>query len=105
MSNIENLSKEDIVWLLNDYNRIRNYGKVSQWIDWHVKTLQMLKGSWAKPGCNCEWSAHSRIASNTYEQFEQQLKDRLAILESPVIDELSAVTKRSRGRSKKDTQE
>jgi hypothetical protein len=105
MSNIENLSKEDIVWLLNDYNRIRNYGKVSQWIDWHVKALQMLKGSWNKPGCNCEWSAHSRIASSTYEQFEQALKDKLVILETPVIDELPENQVRRRGRSKKDTQE
>jgi hypothetical protein len=102
---IEKLTIEDIKWLLGPYNQIRNYGKVSNYIDMHVKALQLLKGSWAKAGCNCEWGAHSRIASNTYEQFEQALKDRLVILETPVIDELSAVTKRSRGRSKKDTQE
>ena len=102
---IENLTIEDIKWLLGPYNQIRNYGKVSNYIDMHVKALQMLKGSWAKPGCNCEWGAHSRIASSTYEQFEQQLKDRLVILETPVIDELPKNKTRGRGRSKKDTQE
>jgi hypothetical protein len=99
---VENLSKEDIVWLLKDYNNIRNYGKVSNWIDWHVRCLQLLKGSWAKPGCTCEWVAHSKIANSTYEQFEQALKDRLVILETPVIEnELPAVKTRGRGRSKK----
>ncbi len=104
--NVDNLSKQDIEWLLNDYNRIRDYGKVSNWIDWHVKALQLLKGHWDKPGCTCEWVAHSKIANNTYQQFEQALKDRLVILETPVIeDELPTVEKRGRGRSKKDSGE
>jgi hypothetical protein len=102
---IENLTIEEIKWLLNDYNRIRDYGKVTSWIDWHVRALTLLKGSWEKPSCNCQYSVTGRIGSSTYAQFEQALKDRLVILETPVIDELPAVTKRSRGRSKKDTQE
>jgi hypothetical protein len=97
---IENLSKEDIKWLLNDYNRIRNYCKVASWIDWHVKALQMLKGSWSKPGCNCEWAAHARIASSTYEQYEQQLKDKLTSYESTVSDQQGS-TEVKRGRKKK----
>ena len=103
--NIENLPIEEINWLLNDYNRIRNYGKVNSWIDWHVRAMAALKGSAEKPSCSCSWAATARVASSTYEQHEQALKDRLVILETPVIDELPAVTKRSRGRSKKDTQE
>ena len=103
---IENLTIEDIKWLLNDYNRIRQYGKVNSWIDWHVKALQLLKGSWGKPGCTCEYVAHAKIANSTYSQFEQALKDRLVILESPVINEPEpdpTNPKRSRGRSKKDS--
>jgi len=86
MSNIDNLSKEDIVWLLNDYNRIRNYGKVNSWIDWHIKAQSLLKGSAQKPDCSCMWVAAARVANSMYEQYEQQLKDRLVILETPVIE-------------------
>jgi len=110
MNNIENLTIEEIKWLLNDYNNIRQYGKVSNWMDWHVRCLQLLKGSWSKPGCTCEYVAHSKIANNTYEQHEQLLKDRLVILETPVIEDDQTgtnpiVAKRSRGRSKKNTEE
>ena len=106
MSNIENLTIQDINWLLNDYNRIRNFGKVNQWIDWHVKAQQLLKGNAEKPSCSCSWAATARVASSMYEQYEQQLKDRLVILETPVIQDdqtgIDAIaTKRSRGRSKK----
>ena len=97
MSQVNNLTIQDIKWLLGDYNRIRNYGKVSNWIDDHVKCLQLLKGSWNKPGCSCEWSANARIASSVYEQHEEALKNRLAELEAPVIEE---VVVKSRGRKK-----
>lgn len=105
--NLDNLTIEDINWLLNDYNRIRNYGKVNSWIDWHVKAMQLIKGSAQKPDCSCAWAATARIASSTYEQYEQQLKDKLVILETPVVDETTvhtSITKRSRGRSKKDSE-
>ena len=103
MSNVENLPIEDIKWLLNDYNRIRQFGKVNSWIDWHIKAQQLLKGHAEKPGCTCMWVAAARVSNSMYEQHEQQLKDRLVILETPVIDEPTTnttVTKRGRGRSK-----
>jgi hypothetical protein len=102
---IEKLTIEELKWLLVDYNRIRNFGKVSQWIDWHIRAQALIKGSAQKPDCSCSWSAAARIASSMYEQHEQQLKDRLAILESQVIDELPEVTRRSRKRSKGNTRE
>jgi hypothetical protein len=104
---VENLKIEDIKWLLNDYNKIRQYGKVNSWMDYHVRALQLLKGSWDKPGCACEYVAHAKIANSTYSQYEQQLKDQLVILETPVINEPgpdSTSPKRSRGRSKKNTE-
>ena len=75
---VQNLSREDIDWLLNNYNKIRQYGKVVSWIDDHVRALQLLKGSWSKPGCTCEYVATAKIANNVYEQYEQQLKDQLS---------------------------
>jgi len=106
--NIENLTLEEIKWLLIDYNRIRNFGKVNQWIDWHVRSMQLIKGNAEKPSCSCSWAATARVASSTYEQHEQALKDRLVILETPVIDEptTNTTTKaRGRKRSKGDTKE
>ena len=104
---IEKLTIEEIKWLLNDYNRIRDYGKVTSWIDWHVRALTLLKGSWEKPSCNCQYSVTGRIGSSTYAQYEQALKDRLVILETPVIDELTTNTTikaRGRKRSKGNTE-
>jgi len=108
--NLNNLTIEDINWLLNDYNRIRNYGKVNSWIDWHVKALQLIKGSAQKPDCACSWAATARIASSTYEQHEQQLKDRLVTLENPVIEDdqkgiNTSPSKRSRRASKENSGE
>lgn len=105
MSNIENLGIEDINWLLNDYNRIRNFGKVNSWIDWHIKAQSLLKGYAEKPSCSCMWVAAARVANSMYEQHEQQLKDKLVILETPVIDELPKNKTRGRKRSEGDTKE
>jgi len=105
--NLENLTIEEIKWLLNDYNRIRDYGKVSSWIDYHVRALTLLKGSWEKPSCNCQYSVTGRIGSSTYAQYEQALKDRLVILETPVIDETpihSTAKKRGRRTSETNTE-
>lgn len=98
--NIQNLSKEDLEWLLGDYNKIRQYGKVSNWVDDHVRCLALIKGSWSKPSCNCEWAALARIASSTYEQYEQQLKDQLASYESRISD-TGGSQEVTRGRKKK----
>jgi hypothetical protein len=107
--NMENLTIEEIKWLLNDYNRIRNFGKVNQWIDYHVRCMQLIKGSAEKPSCSCSWAATARVASSTYEQHEQALKYRLVILETPVIEDDHTgidrvASKRGRGRSKTNTE-
>ena len=86
MSNVDNLTIEDINWLLNDYNKIRGYGKVNSWIDWHVRAQQLLKGNAEKPSCSCMWATAARVANSMYDQHEQQLKDRLVILQTPVIE-------------------
>jgi len=104
MSNVDNLSIGDIKWLLNEYNRIRNYGQVNKYIDMHVKSMTMLKGNAQKPDCSCAYAATARIASSIYEQHEQQLKDKLVILESPVIDDTTAdKTSSRRGRKRSET--
>ena len=41
--NINNLTIEEIKWLLGDYNKIRQFGKVSNWVDDHVNALRLLK--------------------------------------------------------------
>jgi hypothetical protein len=102
---IEKLTIEEIKWLLFDYNKIRGYGKVNSWIDWHVRAQQLLKGNAEKPSCSCSWAATARVSNSMYDQFEQQLKDRLVFLETPVIDELPKVKTRGRKASKTNTGE
>jgi hypothetical protein len=86
MSNVDNLTKQDIEWLLNDYNRIRGHGKVNSWIDWHIKAQALIKGGAQKPDCSCMWVAAARIANSMYEQHEAELRAKLITLETPVIE-------------------
>jgi len=80
--NINNLTIKDIKWLLGAYNSIRQYGKVNNYIDMHVQTINLIKGSnEAKPSCNCMYVATAKLANSIYEQHEQALKDRLSELE------------------------
>jgi hypothetical protein len=97
---IDNLTKQDIEWLLNDYNRIRGYGKVNSWIDWHIKAQSLIKGSAEKPSCSCMWATAARVANSMYEQYEQQLKDKLLSYES-TIPEQHGSQEVKRGRKKK----
>ena len=63
------ISKEDVTWLLNDYNNIRGYGRVQSWIDWHIRAMSIFKQKpIAKPSCNCEWGAYARMANDMYNQ-------------------------------------
>jgi len=100
MSNVDNLTKQDVEWLLNDYNRIRNYGKINSWIDWHIKAQSLLKGRAEKPSCSCMWATAARVANSMYEQYEQQLKDKLLSYESTVTDTTGSQEVK-RGRKKK----
>ena len=100
MSNVDNLTKQDVEWLLNDYNRIRNYGKINSWIDWHIKAQSLLKGNAEKPSCSCMWATAARVANSMYEQYEQQLKDKLLSYESTVTDTTGSQEVK-RGRKKK----
>lgn len=100
MSNVDNLTKQDIEWLLNDYNRIRNYGKVNSWIDWHIKAQQLLKGNAEKPSCACMWATAARVSNSIYEQYEPQLKDKLLSYENA---DQPGSEKIKRGRNKKNT--
>jgi len=84
--NINNLPIEDIKWLLKDYNGIRNYGKVNNWIDWHVKAINLIKGgNEPRPDCSCMYVSAAKFANSIYEQHEQAIKDRLLELENPVV--------------------
>jgi len=101
-----NITQQEALWLVENYNKIRNFGKVNQWISDHVRAMSLIKGQQVSvPSCNCEYSAYARMANSMYEQNEAEIKAIAYPPQEEVIDELSAVTKRSRGRSKKDTQE
>lgn len=96
-----NITQQNAIWLVETYNRFRNYGQVNKYIDMHVKAMQLIKGDAQKPDCSCAYAATARIASSMYEQHENEIK----AIAYPVIDETpvhTPTTKRSRGRSKKD---
>lgn len=98
-----NITKEDALWLLNDYNKIRLYGKVGQWINQHTRAFSILKGKEvSKPDCTCQYVAFSQLTNSIYEQYEEQIK-QVAYAderETPTIPVTE--TRSTRGR-KKDT--
>ena len=64
-----NITKEQAQWLLNDYNKVRLYGKVANHINAHVKAFSILKGKeFGKPDCTCQYVAFSQLANSMYEQ-------------------------------------
>ena len=84
-----NISQSDAIWLVETYNRFRNYGQVNKYIDMHVKAMALIKGDAQKPDCSCMWAATARIASSMYEQFENEIK---AIAYPPQIEVLDETT-------------
>jgi len=85
------ISKEDALWLLNDYDKIRLYGKVGQWIDSHVRAFSIIKGKQVgKPDCNCQYVAFSKLANSMFEQHLETIK-QIAYAEEPT-------TTKTRGR-------
>lgn len=102
-----NITQQDAIWLVENYNRIRQFGKVNSWIGDHVRAMSLIKGTQVSvPGCNCEYAAYARMANSMYEQNEAEIK-AIAYPPQPVIDEptTNTTTKaRGRKRSKGDTQ-
>jgi len=98
-----NITQQDAIWLAEDYNRIRGYGKVNSWIDWHVRALTLLKGSWTKPDCNCQYGVTARIANDMYSQYESEIKAIAYPPQTEVIENVdqSASKTVTRGRKKK----
>jgi hypothetical protein len=63
------ITKEQALWLLNDYNKIRQYGKVANHINAHVKAFSIIKGKEVpRPDCTCQYVAFAQLANSMYEQ-------------------------------------
>jgi hypothetical protein len=81
------ISREDVTWLLNDYNKIRGYGKVASWIDWHLRAMSIFRGQpVAKPSCSCEFGAYSRMANSMFEQNLPTLEELNTKYNTPVTE-------------------
>lgn len=69
------MTKEQAQWLLGDYAQVRQLGRVSKWIDDHIKAMSIIKGkNINKPSCNCEYAAYASMASSMYEQHLDYIK-------------------------------
>lgn len=70
-----NISKEDAIWMVTEYNSKRGYGRVNDWIDYHLRAMSIIKGQQvSRPSCNCEFAAIARMANSMYEQHETELQ-------------------------------
>lgn len=80
------ISKQDVEWLLNDYNNIRGYGRVQTWIDWHLRAMSIFKEKQiSKPSCSCEFGSYARMANSMYEQNLPLLEELNAKYNTPEV--------------------
>ena len=105
-----NINQQDALWLVENYNKIRQFGKVNSWIGDHVRAMSLIKGTQVSvPGCNCEYAAYARMANSMYEQNENEIKTIAYPPQIEVIDDQTGIDtspkKRSGRTSKKDTKE
>ena len=100
-----NITKEQALWLINDYNKIRQYGKVANHIDAHVKAFSIIKGKEVgKPDCNCQYVAFSKLANSMYEQhldYIQQVANTDERTTSTISDPEAGSTPRSKRSTRK----
>ena len=89
------ISKQDAEWLLGEYNSKRGYGRVNDWIDYHLRAISIIRGQQVgKPSCSCEFGSFARIANSLYEQHLAEIQAAA----NPIIEE--PVIKKTRGRQK-----
>jgi DNA-binding IscR family transcriptional regulator len=80
---MDHLTKDDAIWLLTDYNKIRGYGRVTQWIDDHLRAMSLIRNTpYHKPSCNCEFAAYAQMANSMYEQNLAQIKIAAGVKET-----------------------
>jgi len=101
-----NINQQEALWLVENYNKIRQFGKVSSWIGDHVRAMSIIKGTQVSvPGCNCEYSAYARMANSMFEQNIEAIKTIAYPPQIEVIDELPKNKTRGRKRSEGNTKE
>jgi len=104
---MEWLTKQDAEWLLTEYNRVRQFGRVNSWIDHHVKAMSLIKNKEvSRPSCNCEFATYAQIANNMYEQHLtqiQQVADQNGVTSTGDMGVLPGTKKGRKPRSKENT--
>ena len=76
---MDNISPQDLEWIVNEYPKVRQLGRVSKWIDDHIRVMSIIKGHQVnKPSCNCEHASYSVMASNMWEQHITTLQSMLS---------------------------
>lgn len=67
--NLTHITREQIDWILNDYNKIRNHSYINGYINEHVKFQSIIRNKKIeRPGCGCEFHAFQAISNSLYEQ-------------------------------------
>jgi len=87
-----NITQEEALWLVTEYNKIRNFGKVNSWMGDHVRAMSLIKGTQVSiPSCNCQYSAYARMANSMYEQNESEIKAIAYPPQTEVIDDQTGI--------------
>ena len=72
---LSHLTKEDAIWILNDYNAIRNHSYVNDKMDKHAKFQSLIRNEEIKkPECGCENYAFQALSNSLYDQHYDAIK-------------------------------
>ena len=77
------ITRDQAKWILATYAPIRGHGKISNHQGAILGALGIMRGQEVKINCNCELPALARIASDMFDQHEQEIK---AIANQEVIE-------------------
>ena len=106
-----NITQQDALWLITEYNKIRQFGKVNSWMGHHVRAMSLIKGTQVSvPSCNCEYAAYARMANSMDEQNEAEIKaiaypPQIEVIEDDTTGTDAVPKKRGRRASKTNTGE
>ena len=83
------ITRDQAKWILGTYAPIRGHGKIGNHQGVILEALGLMRGNPVHINCNCELPALSRIASDMFDQNQQEIE---AIANQEVIENESGET-------------
>lgn len=71
-----NLTKEDALWLLNDFQPLIGRTVFGKNVGMYTKAINLIRGTNAgNPGCSCEYKLHAQVAQSLFGQHKSSIEE------------------------------